>query len=68
MMDRLDLSRVPELEKGHYNTLAGMFMLLLEKLPKEGDHVSWEGWRFEVVDMDGNRIDKVLASPSLLLD
>lgn len=68
MMDRLDLSRVPELEKGHYNTLAGMFMLLLEKLPKEGDHVFWEGWRFEVVDMDGNRIDKVLASSLLTLD
>ena len=68
MMDRLDLLRVPELEKGHYNTLAGMFMLLLEKLPKEGDHVFWEGWRFEVVDMDGNRIDKVLASLLLPLD
>lgn len=68
MMDRLDLLRVPELEKGHYNTLAGMFMLLLEKLPKEGDHVFWEGWRFEVVDMDGNRIDKVLASSLLTLD
>ena len=68
MMDRLDLLRVPELQKGHYNTLAGMFMLLLEKLPKEGDHVFWEGWRFEVVDMDGNRIDKVLASSLLTLD
>ena len=65
MMERLELPRVPELERGHYNTLAGMVMLLLERLPREGDHVTWEGWRFEVVDMDANRIDKVLASPLL---
>ena len=64
-MERLELPRVPELERGHYNTLAGMVMLLLERLPREGDHVTWEGWRFEVVDMDANRIDKVLASPLL---
>lgn len=68
MMDRLELPRVPELEKGHYNTLAGMVMLLLERLPREGDHVSWEGWRFEVVDMDANRIDKVMASPLLPIE
>jgi len=68
MMDRLELPRVPELEKGHYNTLAGMVMLLLERLPREGDHVTWEGWRFEVVDMDANRIDKVMASPLLPIE
>jgi putative hemolysin len=31
-------------------------------LPKTTDTVEWEGWRFEVVDMDGKRIDKVLVS------
>ena len=37
-------------------------MLLLGRLPKEGDAVEWLGWRFEIVDMDGRRVDKVLAS------
>ena len=37
-------------------------MWLLGRLPKTGDIVTWEGWSFEVVDLDGKRIDKVLAS------
>ena len=39
-----------------------MIMLLLGRLPGEADWVEWEGWRFEVVDLDGKRVDKVLAS------
>jgi putative hemolysin len=39
-----------------------MIMLLLGRLPEETDAVEWEGWRFEVVDLDGKRVDKVLAS------
>jgi putative hemolysin len=39
-----------------------MFLLLHGAIPKEGDSVVWAGWRFEVVDMDGNAIDKVLAT------
>ncbi len=62
LKDRLDLIRVPEEERGRYNTLSGMLMLMLGRIPRTGDHVEWEGWRFEIVDMDGNRIDKVLAS------
>jgi putative hemolysin len=34
------------------------------RLPETGDYVEWRGWRFEVVDMDGRRIDKVLAQQS----
>jgi putative hemolysin len=37
-------------------------MLLLGRLPQEADHCEWEGWRLEVMDMDGTRIDKVLAT------
>lgn len=62
MMERLALKSVPELEKGHYHTVSGMVMLLLGRLPRTGDHVDWENWQFEVVDMDEKRIDKVLAS------
>jgi putative hemolysin len=36
-------------------------MLLTGRLPQVTDTVQWEGWRFEVVDMDGKAIDKVLA-------
>ena len=64
LKDRLDLKELPQEERGRYNTLAGMIMLLLGRLPDVTDSVEWEGWRFEVVDLDGKRIDKVLASLS----
>jgi putative hemolysin len=61
LKDRLELKEVPEEERGRYNTLAGMVMLLLGRLPGTGDSVDWEGWRFEVVDLDGKRVDKLLV-------
>jgi putative hemolysin len=61
LKDRLELKELPEEDRGRYNTLAGMVMLLLGRLPRTADHVDWEGWRFEVVDLDGKRVDKVLA-------
>lgn len=62
LKDRLDLKTVPEEEKGRYHTLSGMVMWLVGRVPHTGDITEWEGWRLEVVDLDGNRIDKVLAS------
>ncbi len=62
LKDRLDLDTVPEEDFGRYNTLSGMLMLLLGRVPHTADVVEWESWRFEVVDMDQKRIDKVLAS------
>jgi putative hemolysin len=62
LKDRLGLKTVPEEEKGHYHTLGGMMMWLADKVPATGDTTEWQGWRLEVVDLDGNRIDKVLAS------
>ena len=62
LKDRLALKELPEEDRGRYNTLAGMVMLLLGRLPATADSVEWEGWRFEVVDLDGKRVDKVLAS------
>ena len=61
LKDRLELKELPEEDRGRYNTLAGMIMLLLGRLPDTTDSVEWEGWRFEVVDLDGKRVDKVLA-------
>ena len=62
LKDQLGLREVPEEKKGHYSILSGMLMYLMGRVPREGEHVEWEGWRFEIVDMDGNRIDKVLVS------
>jgi len=62
LKDRLELKELPEEDRGRYNTLAGMIMLLLGRLPHTTDSVEWGGWRFEVVDLDGKRVDKVLAS------
>lgn len=61
LKDRLGLEEVPEEERGRYHTLSGMIMLLTGTLPKVADSVVWEGWKLEIVDMDGRAIDKVLA-------
>ncbi len=63
LKDRLALNGVPEEERGRYNTLSGMLMLLLGRLPQTADRCEWEDWTFEIVDLDGKRIDKVLATP-----
>lgn len=62
LKDRLELTAVPEEERGRYHTLSGMIMLLTGRLPKVTDTVQWEGWKLEVVDMDGKTIDKILAT------
>lgn len=61
LKDSLGLISVPQEEEWKYHTLSGLILLLLGRLPSPGDYVVWESWRLEVVDMDGRRIDKVLA-------
>lgn len=68
LKDRLELERVPEEDYGRYNTLSGMLMLLLGRVPHTADVAEWEGWRFEIVDMDHKRIDKVLATRLAVAD
>ncbi len=51
-----------ELEE--FQTLGGFVMGWSGRVPAVGDHFTWRGWRFEVVDMDGRRVDKVLAAPA----
>lgn len=62
LKDRLGFAAAPEEELGRYNTLSGMVMLLLGRVPRTADVTEWQGWRFEIVDMDKHRVDKVLAS------
>lgn len=45
-----------------FATAAGFALSVLKRLPAEGEHFDYEGWRFEVVDLDGRRIDKLLVS------
>ena len=49
-------------ENREFGTAAGYVLSVLKKLPHEGEHFTDQGWRFEVVDMDGRRIDKLLVS------
>ncbi|HEV2529680.1 MAG TPA: hemolysin family protein [Thermomicrobiales bacterium] len=59
----LGLPPLPDEEDGNYNTLGGFVLTRTGRIPDAGDLFDWQGWRFEVMDMDGNRVDKVLASP-----
>lgn len=55
---------IPEEENGNYNTLAGFVMVRLGRMPRIADVFHYEGWRYEVVDMDGSRVDRILISKS----
>lgn len=50
-------------ERAEYETLAGFVLAQLERLPKPGDSFEWHHYRFEVIDLDGRRVDKVLITP-----
>jgi magnesium and cobalt exporter, CNNM family len=63
LKDILHIRELPEEASGDYNTLAGFVLLNLGHIPKTGEHFEWDGFRFEVMDMDGRRIDKVLVQP-----
>jgi putative hemolysin len=56
--------RLPGDERGSYHTLGGFVMTHLGRVPRAADHFEWQGLRFEVVDMDGKRVDKVLVGPA----
>ena len=61
--DLLHLDTLPGEADGHYRTLAGFIMVQLGHLPVTGEKFTFATFIFEVVDLDGNRIDKVLVSP-----
>jgi magnesium and cobalt exporter, CNNM family len=60
---RLDIHELPEEDRGRYNTVAGLLMSVSGHLPAAGERIDCGDWMFEVVDLDGKRIDKVLAAP-----
>ena len=60
----LKLQKLPGDESPEVNTLAGVMFNWVGRLPSEGDYFAWNGYRFEIVDMDGPRIDKILVVPA----
>ena len=63
--DLINVATLPEEERGYYQTLGGFVMMYLERTPRAGDRFTWNDLRFEVVDMDDHRVDKVLVTPGV---
>jgi len=61
--DLLGVGTLPGEGRGYYQTLGGFVMMYLERTPRAGDRFVWNRLRFEVLDMDGHRVDKVLVTP-----
>jgi putative hemolysin len=59
---RLNIDELPDEDRGRYNTVAGLLMSVSGHLPVIGERIACGDWLFEVLDLDGKRIDKVLAS------
>lgn len=62
LKDLFDINQLPDEDKIGYQTLAGFILSQLEAIPSTGQHFTYENLRFEVMDLDGHRIDKVLVS------
>jgi putative hemolysin len=62
--DLFDLDDLPGEDQGIYQTLAGFVIMQLGRIPVVADYFEWDGLKIEVVDMDGNRVDKVLVTPT----
>jgi putative hemolysin len=52
---------LPDEHEGHYNTLAGLLMAVAGHLPAKGETITCAGWRFEVIALEGRRVDRVAA-------
>ena len=61
LRELLTLGTLPAEEDHDYNTVAGMVIARFGRIPHAGEHFEWANWRFEVVDLDGARIDKLLV-------
>lgn len=62
LKELLRVSELPGEQTGRFQTAAGFAINSFGKIPSEGEQFTWQGHRFEVVDMDGNRIDKLLVT------
>ncbi len=62
--DILELDDLPGEDRAGFQTLGGFIMAHLGNIPSSGQHFEWNNLRFEILDMDGRRIDKVLVAPA----
>jgi putative hemolysin len=62
-IDLVEKESLPDEATGGFHTLGGFVMHFLEHIPTSGEHFEWSGLRFEVMDMDGTRVDKLLVTP-----
>jgi putative hemolysin len=62
LKELVGLGRLPEEGSGHFQTLGGFIMMQMGRVPAPADYFKWDDFCFEVVDMDGKRVDKVLIS------
>jgi putative hemolysin len=63
-LSRFDKTEFMNEGEQDFNTIAGFILHHLRNIPKTGDTFEWEGFHFEIIDMDGNRIDKILLTLS----
>jgi len=63
LIDLLELPHDPGEEEGDYQTVGGLVMSKIGTIPVAGQKFLWRGLEFEVMDMDGRRVDKVLVTP-----
>ncbi len=62
LKDLLGVRALPREDEGDFRTLGGFVTSYMDRIPAASEHFEAEGWRFEVVDMDGSRVDKLLVS------
>jgi putative hemolysin len=62
LVEALDLPPLPGHDEAAYQTVGGFVLHQLKSIPTAGQFFDWERWRFEVMDMDGRRVDKVLVT------
>jgi putative hemolysin len=63
LKEKFDIYSLPEEDSNYYQTIGGLIMMYLGRVPQAGDYFEWERYRFEVMDMDWRRVDKVLLMP-----
>ncbi|HLA36754.1 MAG TPA: hemolysin family protein [Rhodocyclaceae bacterium] len=61
MKERLGLRALPEEDLGNYHTVGGFVMSQFGRIPQKAESFEWDGWCFEVMDMEKNRVDEVMA-------
>ena len=66
LREMLSLHSLPGEDDSDFTTAAGMVIARYGRIPHAGEHFDWQGWRIEVVDLDGARVDKLLIGRALL--